>query len=56
MDLLNRGLGRRRHLLCDHVILDDLVEFSDIRMILIEDLAWVHVGDLKAAQPLKRAP
>jgi hypothetical protein len=25
-------------------------------MILIEDLARVHVGDLKAAQPLKRAP
>ena len=56
MDLLDRGLGRRRHLLCYHVILDDRVEFSDTRMILIEDLARIHVGDLKAAQPLKGAP
>ena len=56
MDLLNRGLGWRGHLLCYHVILDDRVEFSNVRMIFIEDLARVHVGDLKAAQPLKRAP
>jgi hypothetical protein len=48
--------GRGRHLLGDHVIFDELVEFCDVRVVLIKDFARIHVIDLKAAEPLKSAP
>ena len=39
----------RRHLLCCHPILDQLVEFCYVRIVLIENLTRIHVIDLKPA-------
>jgi|LauGreDrversion4_2_1035121.scaffolds.fasta_scaffold121379_4 hypothetical protein len=46
----------RWHLLSYHIVLYNLIEFCDIRMILIENFARVHAIDLKTAKSLKRAP
>jgi hypothetical protein len=56
MHLLHLILLWRRHLLSNHVVFDNLVEFCNVRMILIEDLARVHVINLQSTESLKRAP
>lgn len=57
MDLLGRMRSRwRRHLLRYHVVLDYRVEFRNIRMILIENSARVHVVNLETAESLKGTP